>query len=105
MWSCSVTTIEHEREECANRQCCERDAWCVPALNNYCVTSFSHPSLGLGWEAIMQTVLYVRNTLRNRLVVWFTAILTYLPVLPFHIIIGSNVRFYAHDLDRADVGL
>ena len=28
---------------------------------------------------------------------WSTAILTYLPVLTFHIIIGSNVRFYAHD--------
>ena len=28
-----------------------------------------------------------KYTLRNRLVVWSTAILTYLPVLPFHIII------------------
>ena len=28
-----------------------------------------------------------RNTLRNRLVVWFTAVSTYLSVLTFHIII------------------
>ena len=41
---------------------------------------------------------YVRNTLRNRLVRRLTAILTYLPVLPFQIIIVSNVRFHAHDL-------
>ena len=41
----------------------------------------------------------------NKLVVWFTVILTYLPVLPFRIIIVSNVRFYAHDFYRADVGL
>ena len=32
-------------------------------------------------------------------------VLTYLPVLLFHIIIGSNVRFYADDFHRADVGL
>ena len=40
--------------------------------------------------------------MRNRLLVCFTAILTYLPVvLPFHIIsIVSNVRFYAHDFHR-----
>ena len=31
--------------------------------------------------------------IRNRLVVWFIAILPYLSVLPFHIIIVSNVRF------------
>ena len=31
--------------------------------------------------------------LRNMLEVWFTAILTYLPVLPFQIIIASNARF------------
>ena len=47
----------------------------------------------------------VRHTLRNRLVMWSTAISTYLPVLPFQINIFSNVRFYAHDFYRADVGL
>ena len=35
-----------------------------------------------------------RNTLRNRLVVWFTAVLTYLSVLIFHIMIGYSVRLY-----------
>ena len=35
-----------------------------------------------------------RNTLRNRLVVWFTAVLTSLPVLTFHIIIDYSVRLY-----------
>ena len=38
-------------------------------------------------------------------VVWFAAILTYLPVPPFHIIVVSHVRFHAHDFYRADVGL
>ena len=47
----------------------------------------------------------MRNTLRNKLVVRFTAILTYLSVSPFHIIIVSHIRFYAHDFRRADVGL
>ena len=40
----------------------------------------------------MQTV-FVRDTLRNNLLVWFTAILTYLAVPPFHIIIVSHIRF------------
>ena len=35
-----------------------------------------------------------RNTLRNRLVVWFTAVLTSLSVLIFHIIIDYSVRLY-----------
>ena len=35
-----------------------------------------------------------RNTLRNRLVVWFTAVLTYLSVLTFHIFIDCSVRLY-----------
>ena len=33
-----------------------------------------------------------RHTLRNRLVVWFTAVLTSLSVLNFHIIIDYSVR-------------
>ena len=37
--------------------------------------------------------------------VWFTAILSGLPVLPFQLIIVSNVRFLAHDFYRAAVGL
>ena len=48
---------------------------------------------------------YVRDTLRNELVVRFTAILAYLSVPPFHIIIVSRIRFYAYDFYRADVGL
>ena len=44
-------------------------------------------------------------SLRTGLVRWFTAILTYLPVLPFQLIIVSNVRFHAHDFYLADVGL
>ena len=38
-----------------------------------------------------------RNTLRNRLVVWSTAVLTYLSVLLFHLVIklSSSVRLYA----------
>ena len=48
---------------------------------------------------------YVRNTLRNNLVVRFTEILTYLSVPPFHIIIVSHIRFYAYVFYRADVGL
>ena len=35
-----------------------------------------------------------RNTLRNRLVVCFTAVLTSLSVLTFHIIIDYSVRLY-----------
>ena len=34
-----------------------------------------------------------------------TAILTYLSVPPFHIIIVSRMRFYAFEFYRADVGL
>ena len=37
--------------------------------------------------------------------VWFTAILTHLPVFPFQLIIVLNIRFHAHDFYRADVGL
>ena len=49
---------------------------------------------------------YVRNTLRNKLVVVrFTAILAHLSIFPFHIIIVSHIRFHAHDFCRADVGL
>ena len=73
----------------------------VPALSY--VTSLV--ILRLAWVGRRSCRRYVRNTLRSRLVVWSTAILTYLPVLAFHIIIGSNVRFYAHDFHRADVGL
>ena len=36
-----------------------------------------------------------RNTMRNRLVVWFTAVLTYLSVLTLHTIIDYSVRLYA----------
>ena len=43
--------------------------------------------------------------LRYRLVVWSTEILIYLSVLPFHIIISQDVRLYAHDFYRVDVGL
>ena len=32
-----------------------------------------------------------RNTLRNRSVVWFTTVLTYLSVLIFHIIIQCTI--------------
>ena len=35
-----------------------------------------------------------RTTLRNRSVVWFTAVLTHLSVLTFHIIIDYSVRLY-----------
>ena len=48
---------------------------------------------------------YVRKTLRNRMVVWTTAIITYLPVLLFPSINDSNVRLYAHDVYLADVRL
>ena len=48
---------------------------------------------------------YVRNTLRNKSVVLFTAILAYPSVSPFHIIIVSHIRFYAYDFCRADVEL
>ena len=48
---------------------------------------------------------YVRNTLRNKLVVRFTAILAYLSVSPSHILIVSRTRFYAFDFCRADLGL
>ena len=49
---------------------------------------------------------YVRNTQRNKLVVRFTSILTYLSVPPFHIIaVVSHIRVYAYDFYRADVGL
>ena len=43
----------------------------------------------------MQTVCMEYPT-RNKLVVRFTAIVTYLSVPPFHIIIVSNTRFYAY---------
>ena len=35
-----------------------------------------------------------RNTLRNRLVVWFTAVLTSLSALIVHIILDYSVRLY-----------
>ena len=37
----------------ANRQCFERNAWCTRAQLYY---SVSHTSIGIDWEAIMQTV-------------------------------------------------
>ena len=46
----------------------------------------------------------MRNTLRNRLVVWFTAIFNISACTSFSIFYVSNVRFYAYDFYRADVG-
>ena len=37
--------------------------------------------------------------------VWFIAILSGLPVLPFQLIIVSNVRIHGHDFYHAAVGL
>ena len=48
---------------------------------------------------------YVRDTLRNKLVVRFTAIFAYLSVSPFYIIIVSHIRVYAFYFCRADLGL
>ena len=46
----------------------------------------------------MQTAGRYKNTLRNRLVTWSTAILTYLPVLAFHtIIISSTPNMYVQN--------
>ena len=73
----------------------------VPALND--VTSLV--ILRLAYVGRRSCRRYARSALRNRLVVWSTAILTHLPVLAFHIIIGSDARFYAPDFHRADVGL
>ena len=61
------------RGRSANRQCLERNAWCTPAQSRYFV---SYTSFGIGCDHSCRR--YVRNTLRNRLVVWSTAISTYL---------------------------
>ena len=101
MWSsCNVTATENEREKCESLLF-ERNAWCTRAQLRYFV---SHTSLGIGWEAIIQTVCTEYPT-RNTMVVRFTAVVTYLSVPPFHIIIVSHIRFYAYDFCRADVGL
>ena len=100
MWSCNATTIEHETEKCES-SVFRKERLVYPRLIT--LLRVSYTSFGIGWEATIQTVCM--KYLRNRLVVWSTAILIYLPVLPFPIIIGSNVRFYAHDFHRADVGL
>ena len=115
------------RGRSANRLCLERNDWCTRAQVRYFV---SHTSFGIDRSGGDHADgMYVRNTLRNRLVVWSTAILTYLPVLPFPIIIIKirkpssceieyfvethicklcvllAVRFYDHDFHRADGGL
>ena len=97
MWSCNVTAIENE----LRIVCVLKGMLSVHALN--CVTSLVIVRLAhVGKRSCGR---YVRNTLRNKLVVRVSAILTYLPVPPFHIIIVSHIRFYAYDFCRADVGL
>ena len=100
MWSCNATTNEHESGEVRIVNVLKGTRG-VPALNY--VTSLVY----FVWHRLegdhadgMYEIPYVIG-----FVVWSTAILTHLPVLPFHIIIGSNVRFNAHDFYRADVGL
>ena len=58
--------------------------------------------LRLAWVGRQSCRRYVRNTLRTKLVVRFTAILAYLSVSPFfHIIIVSHIRHYYESMFRS----
>ena len=94
MWPCTVSAIEHSREKCES-------SLGIHALN-YVTSSVILRLAKVGRRSYRR---YVRNTLRNGLVRWSTAILTYLSVLLFQIINVSNVRFHARDFYLADVGL
>ena len=87
------------RGRSANRQCFEGTLG-APALNYVTLLGI----LRLAEVGMRSCRRKVRNTLRNRLVVCSTAMLTYLPELPFTLLF-FNVRLYAHDFYRADMGL
>ena len=68
-------------------------------------------SLLIAWVILLREVngtVFRRGRLRRECdgpAVWFIAILSGLPVLPFQLIIVSNVRFHGHDFYHAAVGL